>query len=41
MDKSVKKLAGHYIVCGAGSTGIHCVRELAAIGVPFVVVDAR
>jgi voltage-gated potassium channel len=41
MDNRVKKLTGHYIVCGAGSTGIHCIRELAAIGVPFVVVDAR
>lgn len=41
MDKQVKKLSGHTIVCGAGSTGIHCVRELSAIGTPFVVVDAR
>ena len=39
MDSRVKKLAGHYIVCGGGSTGIHCVRELAAIGAPFVVVE--
>jgi voltage-gated potassium channel len=39
MDSRVKKLSGHYIVCGAGSTGIHCVRELAATGAPFVVVD--
>jgi voltage-gated potassium channel len=39
MDSRVKKLSGHYIVCGAGSTGVHCVRELAAIGVPFVIVD--
>jgi voltage-gated potassium channel len=39
MDSRVKKLSGHYIVCGAGTTGIHCVRELAAIGAPFVVVD--
>jgi voltage-gated potassium channel len=39
MDSRVKKLAGHYIVCGAGTTGIHCVRELDAIGVPFAVVD--
>ncbi len=39
MDSRVKKLSGHTIVCGAGSTGIHCVRELAAIGVPFVIVD--
>jgi voltage-gated potassium channel len=39
MDSRVKKLSNHYLVCGAGSTGIHCVRELSAIGVPFVVVD--
>ncbi len=39
MDSRVKKLSGHYILCGAGSTGVHCVSELAAIGVPFVVVD--
>jgi voltage-gated potassium channel len=41
MDSRVEKLSGHTIVCGAGSTGIHCIRELAAIGAPFVVVDAR
>jgi voltage-gated potassium channel len=41
MDNRVKKLSGHTIVCGAGSTGIHCVRELSTIGTPFVVVDAR
>lgn len=39
MDSRVKKLSAHTIVCGAGSTGIHCVRELHAIGAPFVVVD--
>jgi voltage-gated potassium channel len=39
MDSRVKKLEGHTIVCGAGATGIHCVRELHAIGAPFVVVD--
>lgn len=41
MDNRVKKLSGHTVVCGAGSTGIHCVRELSAIGAAFVVVDAR
>ncbi len=41
MDSIVKRMQGHIVVCGAGSTGIHCVRELAAIGVPFVVVDQR
>jgi len=41
MDNRVKKMSGHTVVCGAGSTGIHCVRELSAIGAPFVVVDGR
>jgi voltage-gated potassium channel len=41
MDNRVKKLSGHTVVCGAGSTGIHCIRELAAIGAPFVVVESR
>lgn len=41
MDKRVKRLEGHVVVCGAGSTGIHCVRELAAIGAEFVVVEAK
>ena len=41
MDSRVKRLTGHTIVCGAGSTGIHCIRELALIRAPFVVVDAR
>ncbi len=41
MDSRVKKLTGHTIVCGAGSTGIHCIRELALIRAPFVVVDVR
>jgi voltage-gated potassium channel len=41
MDSRVKKLTGHVVVCGAGSTGIHCVKELAAIGASFVVVDGK
>lgn len=41
MDKRVKKLEGHVVVCGAGSTGIHCIKELAAIGAEFVVVDGK
>jgi len=39
MDTQVRKMRDHIIVCGAGATGIHCVRELASLGVPFVVVD--
>jgi voltage-gated potassium channel len=41
MEKMVKKLSGHVVVCGAGTTGIHVVRELAATGTPFVVVEAK
>ena len=41
MDSRVKKLHGHVVICGAGSTGIHCVKELAAIGAAFVVVDGK
>jgi len=41
MDNRVRKMSGHTVVCGAGSTGIHCVRELAAIGAPFVVVESQ
>jgi voltage-gated potassium channel len=41
MENRVKKLAGHVVICGAGSTGIHCVKELAAIGADFVVVDGQ
>jgi len=41
MDNRVKRLKGHVVICGAGSTGIHCVKELAAIGAEFVVVDGK
>jgi len=39
MDNRVKHMSGHVVVCGAGSTGIHCIQELAATGTPFVVVE--
>jgi voltage-gated potassium channel len=41
MEKQVKKLTQHIVVCGAGTTGIHVIRELAATGTPFVVVEAK
>jgi voltage-gated potassium channel len=41
MDDQVKKLSRHVVVCGAGTTGIHVIRELAATGTPFVVVEAK
>ncbi|MEW6025735.1 MAG: potassium channel protein [Planctomycetota bacterium] len=39
MDKEVGKLNNHYIICGAGETGIHIIRELAKTMKPFVVVE--
>jgi voltage-gated potassium channel len=41
MDKQVRKLTQHVVVCGAGTTGIHVIRELAATDTPFVVVEAK
>jgi voltage-gated potassium channel len=39
LDKGIKKLEKHVIVCGAGTTGIHVIEELVATKTPFVVID--
>ncbi|MCC6745377.1 MAG: potassium channel protein [Acidobacteria bacterium] len=39
MQKKIQALSGHFIVCGAGKTGLYVVRELMDTGTPFVVVD--
>ncbi|MFZ2490430.1 MAG: potassium channel family protein [Thermoanaerobaculia bacterium] len=39
MEKSIEGLQDHYIVCGAGHTGEHIVRELHATGRPFVLIE--
>ncbi|MFO0710692.1 MAG: potassium channel protein [Sandaracinus sp.] len=39
MRQVIDKLEGHYIVCGAGTTGIHVIEEFIQCHVPFVVVD--
>jgi voltage-gated potassium channel len=39
VDNMIKKVKGHYIVCGAGRTGRHIVGELIKNKVPFVVID--
>ena len=39
MDRTIKKLKGHYIVCGAGHTGVHIVRELMETERDFVLID--
>jgi voltage-gated potassium channel len=39
VDTMIKKVQGHYIVCGAGRTGRHIIGELIKNKVPFVVID--
>jgi voltage-gated potassium channel len=39
MSKEIKNLSNHYIVCGAGETGIHIIQELAKTKKTFVVVE--
>ncbi len=41
MASQLAKIRDHVVVCGAGSTGIHAIRELSQLGTPFVVVDAN
>ena len=41
MEKRIRKMHGHYIVCGCGKIGGFVCRELAQEGVDFVVVDSR
>jgi len=38
--KKLETLRGHAIVCGAGKTGYHVVKELEKTGHPYVVVDS-
>ncbi|MFH0887853.1 MAG: potassium channel protein [Planctomycetota bacterium] len=39
MSKEIKNLSNHYIVCGAGETGIHIIQELAKTLKSFVVIE--
>jgi voltage-gated potassium channel len=39
MTKRIEGLHGHFIVCAYGRVGRAAVRELQAVGLPFVVVD--
>ncbi|MBT3982518.1 MAG: hypothetical protein HOE90_14265 [Bacteriovoracaceae bacterium] len=39
MRRKVKKMKDHFIICGAGMTGFHVVREMYQTNFPFVVVD--
>ncbi len=39
MMKQIEKVRDHVIVAGAGSTGLHVIRELVSTRTPFVVID--
>ncbi len=39
LEKEIRELKDHIIVCGAGTTGIHVIEELHATGQPFIVID--
>jgi len=41
MQQEISGLKGHVIVCGAGSTGVHCVEELLKLKHQFIVIDTR
>ncbi len=40
MKRAIENLDGHYIVCGAGATGAHIVKELLQTERPFVLIDS-
>jgi voltage-gated potassium channel len=39
MLKQIAHMEGHIVVCGAGTTGEHVLRELIDVRVPFVVIE--
>jgi len=39
MQREIESLSDHIIVCGAGTTGEHAIRELVSTRTPFVVID--
>ncbi|MFQ6040611.1 MAG: ion channel, partial [Candidatus Poribacteria bacterium] len=39
MEKKIEELKEHYIICGAGDTGIHVIDELIKMKKSFVVIE--
>jgi voltage-gated potassium channel len=39
MEKRIRELKDHFIVCGAGETAVHIVQELIRTANPFVLID--
>ncbi len=40
VKRRIGKMENHYIVCGAGETGIHVIREICALGADCVVLES-
>lgn len=41
MEKKIKKFKNHYIICGAGKTGIHIIEEMLKLDQDFVAIDSN
>lgn len=39
MEKSIRKLSNHYVICGVGSVGLHVLRELIETKRPHVIIE--
>lgn len=39
LDKRLRHMDNHYIICGIGRVGIHVADELAAVGAPFICIE--
>ncbi len=39
MEKEISKLQDHYIICGAGETGLNAIKQFQKAGVDFVVIE--
>jgi len=41
LDKRIKEMKDHYIICGAGQTGIHVIREMLHANKSLVVIESH
>ncbi|MCP4716670.1 MAG: potassium channel protein [Deltaproteobacteria bacterium] len=41
MEKTVKNMKDHYVICGYGRTGHQVAEEFISAGVPFIVIDRK
>jgi voltage-gated potassium channel len=41
IKRRVEKMEEHYVICGAGETGIHVIREMFHTKKPFVIIESQ